>query len=317
MGVVFKSLLAVLALLLALACAAYFAAKATKADLTEEARSAAPGQFAALSDGQIHHEWRGPEGGPVIVMVHGFSTPSFIFAPNAEALAAEGFRVLTFDHFGRGWSDRPEGPYTTDFCDRELLELTERLGITQPFGLVGLSMGGVIATEFAARHPERVSRVALLVPAGLELAAEAGDINDRILRTPLVGEWVWTLFGEQILLAERQQAGDAQTAHAPLAGDVTAQMQFKGYLEALLSSYRNLPMRDRDEDFRRLAATGLPVLAIFGGSDTIVSPGSAARFAAAVPDSRLEMIPEGEHGLNYQLSHIVNPMLLDFFQSMR
>lgn len=317
MGVMIKSVLAVLVLLLVLSGAAYFAVKATQADLTEEARAAALGQFVELSDGKVHYDWRGPEDGPVIVLTHGFSTPSFIFAPNAEALAAKGFRVLTFDHFGRGWSDRPEGPYTADFYDRELLELSDRLGLDEPFGLVGLSMGGIIAVEFAARHPERVSRVALLVPAGLELAGRAGDINDRILRTPVVGEWVWTLFGEQILLSDSQYDESDRPASALLAGDVTVQMQFKGYFDALLSSYRNLSMRDRDEDYRRLAATGLPVLAIFGGADTTISPGSAARFAAAVSDGRLEVIPEGEHGLNYQLSHQVNPIMEDFFEGMR
>ena len=70
------------------------------------ARAEAPGDFLQATDGQIHYQARGPEDGNVIVMVHGFSTPAFIFEQNADALSAAGFRVVQFDHFGRGWSDR-------------------------------------------------------------------------------------------------------------------------------------------------------------------------------------------------------------------
>ena len=313
MGVMLKSLLFVLTIVLALAGAAYWMVIQGKAPLDAEARAQAPGAFAALSDGQIHYRWHGPDTGPVIVMTHGFSTPNFIFEQNAEALAEQGYRVLTFDHFGRGWSDRPKGPYSVDFYDRALLELTETLGIDDPFGLVGLSMGGVIAAEFAARHPERVSKLALFVPAGLVLGGEAGSLNDRLLHTPVIGEWIWTVFGERILLGDSQYDEATLQPHQRLAGDVAQQMTYRGYFSALLSSYRHLPMRDRDDAFRRVADHDMPVLAIFGDADTTVLPESAARLEAAIPEAEIHMIAGGDHGVTYKMSETVNPIVTAFF----
>ena len=75
--------------------------------LDEIERARAPGQFAELPGAKIHYRLTGPEGARLIVMVHGFSTPGFIFDQNAEALRVAGFRVLQFDHLGRDWSGRP------------------------------------------------------------------------------------------------------------------------------------------------------------------------------------------------------------------
>lgn len=313
MSAIVKSVSFILLLFLIGAAIAYYVVGASAKQMDATAREAAPGQFLVTSQGVLHYRWHGPEGGDVIVMAHGFSTPNFIFEQNAEALASAGHRVLTFDHFGRGWSDRPATDYTPDFYDRELLDLVDGLGLTEPFGLVGLSMGGPITAEFTARHPERVSKLFLFVPAGLSISTEPGSLTDRMMRTPVIGEWVWRMMGKRILLGD-DQYNEAELAPANrLAGDVAAQMEYKGYLEALLSSYRHFPMQDRDEMFTRLAATGIPVRAVFGEQDTTVLIESADQLAALVPEADIVRIAEGSHGLNYQNSERANALLLDFF----
>ncbi|MBW2391608.1 MAG: alpha/beta hydrolase [Deltaproteobacteria bacterium] len=99
--------------------------------LDKEARARAPGSFVELSDGQVHYEWHGPADGSVTVMIHGFSTPSFVWAGLLPAAQ----------------------------------------GIEEPIDLVGYSMGGGIATYFTANHPERVRRLALIAPVGFPLNA--------------------------------------------------------------------------------------------------------------------------------------------------
>jgi hypothetical protein len=69
--------------------------------LDEIERERAPGRFVEIEGAKIHDQLTGPEGAPLIVMVHGFSTPGFIFEQNAEALRDAGVRVLPFDHLGR------------------------------------------------------------------------------------------------------------------------------------------------------------------------------------------------------------------------
>ncbi|MEO9969943.1 MAG: alpha/beta hydrolase [Hyphomonadaceae bacterium] len=315
MNFVIKIITALLALALLLAIGAYVFAGWSEKPLDDKARALAPGEFLTTDAGQLHYRWHGGGTGPVIVMAHGFSTPNFIFEQNADALVEAGFRVLTFDHFGRGWSDRPKAKYDPDFYDRELTDLLDGLDITDPIGLVGLSMGGIITAEFTARHPERVSKLFLFVPAGLSLGGEAGSANDRALRTPILGDWVFRVFGKSILLGDRQY-DESQLAEAnKLAGDVSEQMSYRGYFRALLSSYRHLPMRDQNTVFTRLSETGVPVMAVFGGKDTTVTPDSAQRLEALIPAARVDLLPSGEHGLNYQMNATTNPLIVNYFSN--
>lgn len=302
-----------LALLILLLAAIYIIADLKARALDDKAKEQAPGAFLTTSAGQLHYRWHGSDNGPVIVMAHGFSTPNFIFEQNAAALTNAGFRVLTFDHFGRGWSDRPKAKYDPDFYDRELLDLLNGLELTEPVGLVGLSMGGIITAEFAARHPERVSKLFLFVSAGLTLGTEAGDTNDKLLRTPILGDWIWRIFGKRILLGDRQYDESQREPANKLAGDVAEQMVYRGYFRALLSTYRHLPMRDQDTVFTRFSDTGVPLMAVYGSKDETVLPESADRLRALVPSATVKLLPEGEHGLNYQMHAITNPLLVEYF----
>ena len=293
----------------------YVFVKLSAKPLDDEARAKAPGSFVTLSHGQIHYRWHGPEDGPVIIMSHGFSTPNFIFEQNAKALADDGFRVLTYDHYGRGWSDRPKAKYDVDFYDNELTELADALGINAPFGLVGLSMGGPITAEFAARHPERVSKLFLFVPAGFALGTDPDSSAGKIIRTPIIGDFIWRMSGKKRLLGDRQYQEEDIASQDRLAGDVSEQMKYAGYFEALLSTYRYTPMHDRDETYRRLSDTDIPVMAVFGEQDTTVLIESSRRLEAAIPKAVIKILSEGEHGLNYQMHETTNPMLVTFFSA--
>lgn len=282
-------------------------------ELTDQERaSKAPGKTLAIEAGTIHYVDRGPQDGPAIVMVHGFSTPHFIFEQNAQAMAEAGYRVIQFDHFGRGWSDRPKADYDIEFYDRELLQVFDALSLTEPLGLIGLSMGGVISAEFAARHPGRVSKLALLVPAGLQTSTAPDSLANRLLMTPGVGDWFWRVFGKRILLGRSDDESVIPASHR-LQGELTQQYEYKGYFEALLSSYRHLPLRDRDEAFVRAAQNGIPMLAIFGDADETIPIASADQLASIVPEATIEVIKGGTHGLNFQMFDVVNPLLSGFF----
>ncbi|MEZ5999089.1 MAG: alpha/beta hydrolase [Hyphomonas sp.] len=306
-----KWILGVLGLAALIFLVTYWWAGKNEKPLTREAQSAAPGDFLEASAGRIHYRVQGPEDGPVVLMVHGYSTPNFIFEQNADALVAAGYRVIRFDHFGRGWSDRPKGPYTVDFYDREVLDVLDGLGITKPVTIVGLSMGGPIVSEFAARHPERVSRVVLLVPAGLDIGGKGGA-SAALIRTPIIGDWMWRVSAKKILLSDPQYDESALAPENRLQGDVLEQLKYRGYFPALLSTYRTFPMTGREDTFRRLAATGLPVMAIYGTADPTVLISSADKLAALMPEARIIRLDGGTHGLNYQRHAEVNPLLLGF-----
>jgi len=280
--------------------------------LDDTARALAPGKFAELPDGKIHYRLTGPEGAPLIVMVHGFSTPGFIFEQNATALREAGFRVLQFDHFGRGWSARPAARYDIDFYDRELTGLLDALGVTEPAGFVGLSMGGPIVAEFAARHPERVSRVFLFVPAGFDVAGTDG-FQAGLIRTPVIGDWLWRVVAMGSLTSDPQYDETGLAPEDRLQGDFTGQIAYRGFGEALLSSFRHFPMQGRDATYASLAATSIPVAAIFGTADPTVLISSAGKMQTLVPEAEVHILEGADHGLNYKRHKDVNSILTAWF----
>lgn len=287
-------------------------------ELGDESRQQAPGHFLATPLGKLHYQWFEPSGksvsAPIIVMSHGFSSPSSIFTTNATALAKSGYRVLIYDHFGRGWSDRPSGPYNDSFYEEELNLLLNGLDIDQPIGLVGLSMGGLTSAYYAANNPQRISALFLFVPSGIDISGASDSVSGAILMTPGIGDVVWRLIAKNVIAGLNTQQSKSEH-YTILSRDIAEQMQYKGYFQALLSSYRHMKLADRDEVYKKLSKTKLAVAAVFGGNDTTVLPSSADRLTLMAPNIDVSLIPTGGHGLNYQKPNISNSLLIDFFRT--
>ena len=97
--------------------------------LDDETRREAPGKFVRLSDGVTHYTIDGPDSGRVVVLAHGFSVPLYIWDSTATALASHGYRVVRYDTYGRGFSDRPNVVYDDKLYERQLGELLDSLQI--------------------------------------------------------------------------------------------------------------------------------------------------------------------------------------------
>ena len=101
-------------------------------ELDEKARASIRGEFVLLEDGYTHYELGGPQNGSPVVLLHGFSVPYFIWDPTFDFLTHKGYRVLRYDLFGRGFSDRPKTRYTLDLFCKQLRGILDRLEIGQP-----------------------------------------------------------------------------------------------------------------------------------------------------------------------------------------
>ena len=75
------------------------------------------------------------------ICVHGLSTPSFVFEALAAFLIGRGYRMLIYDHYGRGYSDRPKGHQDARFFASHLTELLDHLDLKESFDLYGYSIG--------------------------------------------------------------------------------------------------------------------------------------------------------------------------------
>ena len=160
-------------------------------------RSSAPGQFAELANGMVHYEISGSPDAQTVVLIPGFSVPYAIWDPTFEAFVEAGFRVLRYDLYGRGYSDRPDALYNQELFDGQLWNLRGVLGIVKPIDLVGLSMGGAISVVFADRHPEMVRKLCLIDPVGLPWKQ---SFKARLAQAQVLGEWIMGLMGDKVLV---------------------------------------------------------------------------------------------------------------------
>lgn len=99
--------------------------------------------------------------GTQVVLVHGWCCDHSFFAPQAEHLAAAGYRVVSPDLRGHGASDAPDAAYTIGLFADDVAWCIERLGLKKPV-VVGHSMGGIVAFDLAARYPELPGAIVML-----------------------------------------------------------------------------------------------------------------------------------------------------------
>ncbi|RME88797.1 MAG: alpha/beta fold hydrolase [Anaerolineae bacterium] len=278
--------------------------------LDDAARAEAPGRFVELPDGAVHYELAGPEQGDVVVLVHGFSVPFYVWDPTFAALTRAGFRTLRYDLYGRGYSDRPRGPYDRSLFDRQLLNLLDTLGLDEPVHLVGLSMGGPIVGTFADRHPARVRRLVLIDPAGFQTGRSA---LGRWLRFPVVGEVILSLFGRRLLLASQREDFFRPERFPEYFPKYLPQMRYRGFRSALLSSLRHGMLDDMRPVYRRVSERH-PVLLFWGREDRTIPFELSRNAVAAMPSAVFHPVDEAGHLPHYERPEVVNPLLIAFLQ---
>jgi pimeloyl-ACP methyl ester carboxylesterase len=278
--------------------------------LDAAARYRAPGAFIDLSDGTVHYEIAGPLNGQPVVLIHGFSVPDYIWDPTFAALADAGFRVLRYDLYGRGFSDRPETAYNPDLFDRQLLQLLTALNFPLPADLIGVSMGGVIAARFTDRHPAETRRLCLIDPAGV---APRPSLASRLETLPVLGELHSHFFAEKILLSRLFYDFFRPDRVSPdYVDNFREQMYYRGYKRALLSTLRHGLLHGAAETYRRIGQQKRATLLIWGRQDRTIPFTDSLVLRKLIPDIEFHPIDEAGHIPHYECPERVHPILIDF-----
>ncbi len=108
---------------------AFFLSPVPSQTITQAVREKTPGQFVKLAHGVTHYQLQGDSNHPLAVMIHGFSDPYYVWDKNYHYLVKSGFRVLRYDLFGRGFSDRPNIKYDASLYSLQLHHLLLTLHI--------------------------------------------------------------------------------------------------------------------------------------------------------------------------------------------
>jgi len=287
----------------------YFVCGGEREVLDDAARARHPGDYIRLSNGAVHYELAGPADGKTVVLIHGGTYPSFCWDRNVRALADAGFRVLRYDLYGRGLSDRPRVEYNTEPWDRQLKELIRKLNLKQPVNLVGLSVGGGIAAVFTARRPESVDRLCLIAPIGVPIRVPP---SAKLARWPLIGEYVMRIIGDKVIFSRFVKIFQNPDKYKSHQDRFKIQMQYRGFKTSVLSMLRHYPMNDLRDTFRRLAKRKQPMLLLWGDADVSNPYKNNEEIRRLVPQMKFISVPGGAHAMQIEHAETINRHLVRF-----
>jgi pimeloyl-ACP methyl ester carboxylesterase len=224
-----------------------------------------------------------------VILLHGFGASLDTWEPWAEALSAH-YRVIRFDLPGFGLTGPdPTGDYSDARALKILADLMDQLGVAHA-SLIGNSLGGRIVWNFAAVHPERVSRLVLVSPDGF---ASPGLAYDKAPRTPLIMQALPYIAPRGLLRA------NLSAAYArPLALSEATLTRYRdlllapGVRRAILARMRQTILRDPAPTLARIQAS---TLLLWGEKDGMIPISNAADYLRDLPHATLVRLPNLGH----------------------
>lgn len=287
----------------------YVARNPERKTLDDAARSGAPGKFVRLSDGVTQYDLSGGDTARTIVLLSGATVPYYIWDPTSTALAADGFRVLRYNYFGRGYSDRPDLRYDLATYDRQLTELLDTLRVRGRVDVAGVSLGGVIAANFADHHPDRVRTLTLVDPAFHMFSR-----TPLPMRVPGLGEYVMTTTVAPGMAKGQFDDFLHPERHPDWARRYEPQMQYKGFLRSMLQTMRGDVLTRPAASFTALAHGQTPVLIFWGRADHTVAFAKSDSVRSAFPQAEFYAIDSAAHLPQIEQASRVNSIFLSFLR---
>lgn len=244
---------------------------------------------------------------PPVVFVPGWGCGAWIFHDAVPTLASCGFRAISVELKGHGFSDKPASPseYTLASMSRHLLDVLDALDIARA-GLVGHSMGAAIAGHVADIAADRVASLVLVAPVGF-----AGVKGMQLFRliTPRFALSIFPLLTTRFLVRAMLSVvyGSLRRASAEDVEEFYAPTQTPGATTALRHLLHEFSW---NEPFPELRMVWMTIV----GSEDVLSPQSdITRYAGKNHHARTLVIEGAGHVIFDEAPEIVNAALCEFF----
>ncbi len=245
-----------------------------------------------------------PSGNPAVLLLHGLGADSTSWTLQIPALSEAGFRPVATDAPGFGQSLYDGGGWNLKGVAAQMADLLGELG-TGPAHIVGLSMGGVIAQQFALDFPLLTRRLVLVSCFS-------------VLRPDHFNGWVYFMVRTATVLTLGLKA-QAQVVARRVFPNPKDQPLREMYLDSVAranpKAYRRAMLSLGWFDSRKkLVEIKAPTLVITGAEDTTVSPARQRALAEGIPSAQQMIIPQAGHAVAVDQAERFNRVLLDFLK---
>ena len=232
---------------------------------------------------RIYWEERGS--GEPLLMIMGLGYSLEMWGRVVPALA-EHYRVIVFDNRGVGRSDVPPGPYSIAGMAADAEAVMRAAGLERAH-VLGVSMGSMIAQEFALQYPERVHSLALGCTAfGGPRAVSAKPAVISILFARA------TMSDEEAIGAMVPYIYDAQTPRERIEEDLAMRRRTLPTAEGYMAQVRAIMAWSSES---RLSQIQAPTLVVHGETDELVPAANGRLIAARIPGAELLLLPSASH----------------------
>ena len=218
---------------------------------------------------------------------------------------AQHFRTIAFDNRGVGLSDVPPGPYSIATMASDAAAVLDAAGVARAH-VFGVSMGGMIAQEFALQYPARTHSLILgcTSPGGLLAVRAESRVADILVARGM------TL--EQAREAILPYIYDAATPREKIDEDTSVRQRWLPSLEGYMAQLLGILAW---ESYSRIAQITAPTLVIHGKSDALVPPGNGEMIAARIPGAKLVLLEHASHLFTTDQSQAAHKEILEFLLS--
>jgi 3-oxoadipate enol-lactonase len=245
--------------------------------------------------------WDEVGSGEPLLLIMGLSYPSYMWHRTRPVLAKR-YRTIALDNRGVGQSDVPPGVYPIALMASDAAAVLNAAGVENAH-VFGVSMGGMIAQEFALQYPKRTR--------SLILGCTAAGGPHALQPEPAA---LQTLMRQGMTPEESKEAMipfiyDAATPRERIDEDMAIRMEWypspQGYMGQLQGIFGW-------EAYSRIAQITAPTLVLHGETDRLIPPGNARLIAERIPGARLVSIPQASHIFDTDQPGLAHDAILEF-----
>ena len=243
----------------------------------------------------------GDAGDAPLVMLHAFPLSHQMWREQIAEFAPD-YRIIAPDARGFGESSAFEGEPSLSVVARDVAALLDKLSVTEPIILCGISMGGYTALEFARQFPKRLSGLILC-----DTRADADSDEAKAGRDEMI-EFARHHSGEDVA-AKMLPKLLGETTRAHNLAVVARVRELARPLTGANAAAMILALKNRRDSTDLLSDIGVPTLVVGGAQDELCPPELMARMAAQISGARHETIRDAGHLSNLEAPASFNALL--------
>ena len=266
-----------------------------------------PSQFISVNGLKVHYRDTGDKALPVLVLLHGFGSSLHTW-DDWSAVLDKNYRVVRLDLPGFGLTGGAPDDKYSDQADVERLEdFLKALGITE-CSIIGHSMGGKIAWNFASTYPKQVQRLVLIAPDGFPVPGQV--IGQRPYDVGWIGGLIQFVMPKFLVKKSLESAFyDPSNVTSELLDRYFDLLRAPSVRQAILERMRQTFTSDPVERLQRITA---PTLLLWGEVDKMIPCVNSQDYARALPHSQVVILPKVGHLLQEDSPQIALQVMQDF-----